>query len=79
MVVHTCNSNYMGGGDHEELWGQLGQKVSETPISTNKLGVVIHVYNPSFMAGFIGGSWTQARPGEKQVPNLKTNLKSKNG
>jgi hypothetical protein len=31
--------------------GQLGQKVSETPTSINKLGVVIHSCKPSFTGG----------------------------
>jgi hypothetical protein len=32
--------------------GQPGQKVGETPpISTNKQGVEIHIYNPSYAGG----------------------------
>jgi hypothetical protein len=35
-MAHTCNSSYSGGRDWRvTVQGQLGQKVSETPISTN--------------------------------------------
>jgi hypothetical protein len=45
-----------------EIWrivvrGHLGQKVSETPISTNKLGMVVYACNPRYM-GSIGGRIT---------------------
>jgi hypothetical protein len=30
------------------VWGQPGQKVSETPIWTKKPCVVVHAYDPSY-------------------------------
>jgi hypothetical protein len=29
------------------VWGQPGQKVCESPISTNKLGIVVHACHPA--------------------------------
>jgi hypothetical protein len=34
-----------------EVQGQTEQKVSETPISTNKPGMVVHSCNPSYPGG----------------------------
>jgi hypothetical protein len=31
MVVHACTPSYLGGGDGEDLRGQPGHKVGETP------------------------------------------------
>jgi hypothetical protein len=36
-----------------KVQGQHGQKVSEAPISTNKLGMVVHLCNPNY-TGDIG-------------------------
>jgi hypothetical protein len=44
VVAHTCNPNYSGGRNRRI---QPGQKVSDSPISTNKLNVVAHICNPS--------------------------------
>jgi hypothetical protein len=41
--------------------GQPEQKVSESPpISTNKLGVGVHIYDPSTAGKMAGGSWPEA-------------------
>jgi hypothetical protein len=48
MVVHAYNPSYSRSRDWEIMVrGQPGQKVSETPISTNKLGMVIHIVIPA--------------------------------
>jgi hypothetical protein len=31
--------------------GQPGQKVSKTPISTYKMGIVVHICDPSYTGG----------------------------
>jgi hypothetical protein len=33
------------------ILGQPGQKISETPISTNRSDMVVHNYNPSYAGG----------------------------
>jgi hypothetical protein len=33
------------------VWCQSRQKVSKTPLSTNKYGMVVHACNPSFLGG----------------------------
>jgi hypothetical protein len=48
MVAHVCSPSYSGSGNQEIAAGdQSGQEISKTPISTNKLGVVVCVYDPS--------------------------------
>jgi hypothetical protein len=49
-VTLTCNSSCSGGRDWQ-FEASLGKKVSEIPISTNKLVVVIHTDNHSYMGG----------------------------
>jgi hypothetical protein len=52
VVVYTCNSSYSAGRDWENLHLRPARvKVSETPISINKLGVVVHFCNPSYVRG----------------------------
>jgi hypothetical protein len=45
MVAHFCNPSYLEGRGQKDcvVRGQTRQKVSETPISTNKLGMVVHL------------------------------------
>jgi hypothetical protein len=71
VVAHAYNPSYSGGGNRE-VQGQLGQKVSELPISTNKLGVVAHACDPTYEAG--RGSSTQFKVGPRHKagdPTLK--------
>jgi hypothetical protein len=49
VVAHVCNPSYLGSRDQEDqglrpAW----QKISETPISTNKLGRVVCTCVPSY-------------------------------
>jgi hypothetical protein len=44
-----------------KVWGQTRQKVSETPISTNKPGVVAHILNSNYE----GGQQSKTSPGKK--------------
>jgi hypothetical protein len=44
---------------------QPGQKVKEDPISINKLGMVVHFCNSSYVGGHIGGLWSETGPGPK--------------
>jgi hypothetical protein len=47
-VAHASNPNYLGGRDWEDCGLRSDQeKVQEAPISTNKLGVVVHACHPS--------------------------------
>jgi hypothetical protein len=50
MVVHACNLSYSRSRDWEDhSLSQPGQKVDKTPISTNKIGiVVVRSFNPSY-------------------------------
>jgi hypothetical protein len=51
MVVHACNPSTLEVEIRRiKVLGQPGQKVSRTPISTNKLGMVC-ACNPSYMGG----------------------------
>jgi hypothetical protein len=49
LVAHVCNPIYWGGGDQEDHGWRLvpQQKISETP--TNRLGVVMYAYDPSYL------------------------------
>jgi hypothetical protein len=48
MVNNTCNPKYSGDRDQEDHDLRLvGQKVSKTFISTNKLVVVVYIYYPN--------------------------------
>jgi hypothetical protein len=50
MVAHSCNPSYSGGGDFEDVGqDQTGQKVNESPISTNMAEIVVCICNPSYM------------------------------
>jgi hypothetical protein len=50
-VAHNCNPSYLGGRDQEVSWFKTspGEKVSETLISINESGIVVHVCNLSYM------------------------------
>jgi hypothetical protein len=37
--------------DRTTVRGQSEQQVSETPISTNKPGMVVHIYNSNYAGG----------------------------
>jgi hypothetical protein len=59
--THTCNPSYWGGKDLKNhnlkpTW----KKVSETPISINKLGLVMLRCIPSQLGGNVRGSWSKA-------------------
>jgi hypothetical protein len=44
MVALTCNPRGSGDGDQEDCGSRLaGQKVTDTPISTNKPDMVVHI------------------------------------
>jgi hypothetical protein len=48
VVAYIYNPSYSGGRDQEDCdLRPVMQKVSETPISTNKLGVVADIYTPA--------------------------------
>jgi hypothetical protein len=51
--------------------GQPGQRVSETPISTEKLNVLINFYNPSYMGGIRKMIMIQSGPGKSTRPYPK--------
>jgi hypothetical protein len=51
--------------------GQSWQKANETPISTNKLGVVAHAYHPSYTGGIDKRIIVQANPGKTRDPVLR--------
>jgi hypothetical protein len=64
--VHICNSSYSEGRDQEDCGSMLtGQKVSKTPISTNKLSRVVYTYDPSYMRLIERSIIVQADPGQK--------------
>jgi hypothetical protein len=44
-----------------KVWGQPGQKVSKTPFSINKLGMVVCSCNPSYVGGIGSRIVTQAK------------------
>jgi hypothetical protein len=54
-VAHACNSNYLG----YRVWENCGsgpaqvkkKKITETPMSTNKSGMVAHACSPSYTGG----------------------------
>jgi hypothetical protein len=59
-------------------WGQLGQEVSKT-FSTNRLGMAVHTYNPSYLGG-IGRRITFWDAPRQRHENLsKKQLKSSGG
>jgi hypothetical protein len=47
-----------------EIQGQSGQKVSKNPISTNKLGMVVHVCHPSYIESTNRRIVLQTHPGK---------------
>jgi hypothetical protein len=53
-MVHICNLSYWGGGNWKDhsfrpAWAK---PVSETaPISPNKVVMIVHACNPSYMGG----------------------------
>jgi hypothetical protein len=47
MVAHTCNPSYLGGRDQEDL--SLRPTWVKIPIETNKSGMVVHPYDPSYV------------------------------
>jgi hypothetical protein len=52
MVVYTYNPSYSGPEIRMTVvGGQPSKKISETPISTNKLSVMVSVYNSSYAGG----------------------------
>jgi hypothetical protein len=46
--------------------GQPGKKLPRLPISTNKLGIVVHLYNPSYMGGVSRRIAVRGWPGRKK-------------
>jgi hypothetical protein len=42
--------------------GQRKQKVSEAPVSTNKVGIVVHVCNIAMWEAYAGGAQSEADP-----------------
>jgi hypothetical protein len=53
----TCNPNYLGGGDWKDCSSSLTwAKSLQDPISTNKLGVVVHVCNTNYAGVGLGCS-----------------------
>jgi hypothetical protein len=68
MVVHTCNPSYEEGRAQDHCSSKLAQakkKVSMTHISTNKLGMVVHVCYSSYERG-IGRGDHGPRPAPDQ-------------
>jgi hypothetical protein len=51
IVAHACNLRYLGDKDWEVPGSRPAQAEKLETISTNKPGIVVHVYNPSYMAG----------------------------
>jgi hypothetical protein len=54
MVAHTCNSNYFEADIYrEDLSSKTARAKSyqDLRISTSKLGVVVHICNPSCVGG----------------------------
>jgi hypothetical protein len=49
-----------------------------SPISTNKLGVLVSICNPGSVGGVVRGSWSKDGLGKKQVTPSEKQLK-KNG
>jgi hypothetical protein len=57
-----------------KIQGQPMQKISETPISTNKLDGVAHTSGPSYLGGMNRRTEVQPGPGRKNLRSyLKTN------
>jgi hypothetical protein len=52
-VAHDCNLSYSGGIRMIMVGGQPRQKLIARAHLINKLGMVVHIYNPSH----IGGLW----------------------
>jgi hypothetical protein len=63
VVVHTYNSSYLGS-EYQENHGfrPSGQKVNETPISTNKLGKMSNAVIPATREAESGESQFKAGP-----------------
>jgi hypothetical protein len=56
----------------------LGKKVSEIPISTSRLIIVVYCYNPSYMGGIGKRLTVQDWPWEKSTTlHLKNNYSKK--
>jgi hypothetical protein len=52
VVTHACNSIYLGSRDWEDCSLRPPEKkFSETPVSANKPGEMVHTYDPSYMEG----------------------------
>jgi hypothetical protein len=68
MVAHVCNPRNFGGKDekdHNLTSAQAQKKITETPTSISKLGIVVHTCYPSY-AGVINRRITvQTDPGKK--------------
>jgi hypothetical protein len=72
-VAHTCNLSYSGSRDWEGSgWKPTQQKVSETPISTNKPTVVVYACHLSCIKG-IGPSQSRVVQTKKPDTFLKIN------
>jgi hypothetical protein len=52
-VVHTCNHSYSGDRDKADQGSRPAWAKSylDPPISTNKVGMVVYICNPSFVGG----------------------------
>jgi hypothetical protein len=68
VVVQGCNPSYSGGGDQESHSMRPGKKVQETPISTNRPGMLASACHPSYTEDISRKvavcCWPQAKMGD---------------
>jgi hypothetical protein len=80
MVVHTCNSSYVGGRDRKDCGSRLEEakkkNLSETLSQKHKLGVMVHAHNYSY-AGKGRRIVDRGSPGRKSETLSKRKLKQK--
>jgi hypothetical protein len=78
IVVHSYSPSYLRSRDKEDhSLGPVQAKIQKTPISTNKLGVVVDVCDPSYKGGKTNSVMVQASPDMKAGPYSKNNKKQK--
>jgi hypothetical protein len=66
VVAHISIHSYLGdSGQKITVVIQPRQKVSKTPILTNKLGMVVHCLILAVWEVYVGGLLSKACPGQK--------------
>jgi hypothetical protein len=75
-VAHNYNPSNSGGKDQEDCSsGQSKQKISKTPTSTEKLGVVTHTCHPSYV-GSLSWWWILIQAGLKKKKTTRFHLRN---